>query len=256
MAMTFWGKRLALVAVSVLALTSCVSTPPPSEDPAILEKAQAYGKQVEAKIKADAEAAAEARIIKLAFPKDRPLSVFYAADSLSYSLYSSTEDKGFRPMLNAELRKHGEIKEQRATKADPNALFKAGNVLDVPDSGIDLAILELGTNDTQRTPIDQFYKDYSALVRNVKRSPNVQIICVGAWGGGGQAITDPYDFEIQKVCEANGGQYVDLTKSYERKDTWGPDKTPTWLGPSDNFHPNDKGHKEILDLILERIRIV
>ncbi|BCW46636.1 SGNH/GDSL hydrolase family protein [Arthrobacter sp. StoSoilB5] len=248
-------KRIALALVAAALLTGCTPSAAPS-DPDIQKKADAYGQQVQDKMKADAEAAAEARIIKLAFPKDRPLSVFYAADSLSYSLYSSTEDKGYRPMLNAELRKHGEIKEQRATKADANALFKAGNVLSVPDSGIDLAILELGTNDTQRTPVDQFNKDYSNLVRNVKRSPNVQMICVGAWGGGGQAITDPYDFEIQKVCEANGGQYVDLTKSYERKDTWGPDKTPTWLGPSDNFHPNDKGHKEILDLILERIRIV
>ncbi len=212
-------------------------------------------------MKAEADAAAEAKIIKLSFPKDRPLSVFYAADSLSYSLFSSTEANGYRPLVNAELRKHGQILEQRATKADPQALFKVGNVQDVPNSGVDLAILELGTNDmgtadvASRTPIDQFHKDYVALVNNVRRSANVQVICVGAWGGRGQTITDPYDFEIQKICEANGGKYVDLTDIYELKDTFGPKGTATWLGPADNFHPNDKGHRAIADLILERIRL-
>ena len=250
-----------LTLAAALVLTGCTSEAQ-IVDPEIQAKAETFSAKVEADIKARNEAAAEAGMLKVTVPTDRPLSVFYAADSLSYGLYSSTEANGYRFLVNDELRKHGEILEQRATKADETALFKVGNVQNIPESGVDLAILELGTNDMgtadvgSRTSVDQFYKEYVALIDSVRRSPDAQIICVGAWGGGGPTISDPYDFEIKKVCEQRGGQFVDLTAAFELKDTWGPNKSPTWLGPSDNFHPNDKGHRLIADLIIERIRFV
>lgn len=254
-------KRFALIAAASLLLTACAPAAIPS-DRSIDAKAKAYESKVAEDIKARNAAAAEAKLIKLSVPQDRPLSVFYAGDSLSYGLYSSTEANGYRFLLNDELRKHGEIVEHRATKADEKALFKIGNVQNIPESGVDIAILELGTNDLgtnevgSRTEPDLFHKQYQDLVRNVQRSAGVQIICVGVWGGSGQTISDPYDFEIQKVCQEHGGQYVDLTAAFELKDTFGPKGAPSWLGISDGFHPNDKGHRLIADLILERIKFL
>lgn len=249
------------VLAALLALTACAPAPP-TDNPSIQAKADAFSTKLQEQMRVQEEIAAESLIIDVTVPKGRPLSVFYAGDSLSYGLYSSTEANGYRFLVNEELRRHGSIAEQRATKSDPNALFKAGNVMAVPESGVDLAILELGTNDMgtadigSRTPIDQFYDDYVALVDSVQRSKDVQLICVGVWGSGGPTISDPYDFEIRKVCEQRGGQYVDLTAAFELKDTFGPEGSPSWLGPSDNFHPNDKGHRLIANLILERIRFV
>ncbi|KIC69442.1 SGNH/GDSL hydrolase family protein [Pseudarthrobacter phenanthrenivorans] len=254
-------KRLALVFAAALLLTGCGLAAVPAA-PDIKAKADAFEAKTKAEMEARAAAAAEARIIKLPVPQDRPLSVFYAGDSLSYSLYTSAEANGYRQLLNAELRKHGEIKEKRATKADEKALFKVGNVQDIPESGVDLAILELGTNDLgtnvvgSRTEPDLFRQQYLDLIAKVQRSPNVQIICVGVWGAAGPTISDPYDFAIEKACRGHGGQYVDLTAVYQTAGTFGPNGSPSWLGPSDNFHPNDKGHRMITDLILERLRFV
>lgn len=252
--MKLWGKPAILLAV-LLVMSGC--SVPSQAEPDIQAKADAFSTQVATDMAAKAKAAAEARIIKLEFPTDRPLRVFYAGDSLSYSLYSSTEAKGYRPLVTHTLMKSGEVSEARATKADPKALFKAGNAQNIPASGVDLAIIELGTNDTtQKTKTDQFQKDYEALLDKVQRSKGAQLICVGTWGGRGPTITDLYDFIIERVCLAHGGQYVDLTAAYESEGTYGPEGAKSWLGPSDNFHPNDKGHRMIADLILERITVV
>ncbi len=236
-------------------------TSPGQAEPGIQGKADVFAKRVDKELAERIKRAADARIMKLAFPEDRPLNVFYAGDSLSYSLYASTEAKGYRPLLNAALGKHGEVVEQRATKADEKALFKVGNVLSVPASGVDLAIIELGTNDVgtghnDSTPVIEFRKQYDALLDKVQRSKGVKIICVGAWGLSGSQGTDPYDFLIQTVCAEHGGQYVDLTAAYGTKGSFGPKGAKSFLGPSDNFHPNDKGHALIAALILERIRVV
>lgn len=254
-------KRFALVTAAALLLTGCAPAALPAA-PDIEAKAQAYESKVAEDLNARDAAAAEARLIKLAIPQNRPLSVFYAADSLSYGLYSSTKAKGYRFILNEHLRKRGPIAEQRATKADEKTLFKVGNVQNIPKSGVDLAILQLGTNDLgtnevgSRTEPDLFHKQYEDLVQKVQRSTGAQIICVGVWGGSGATISDPYDYEIQKVCQKHGGQYVDLTAVFELKDTFGPKGAASWLGTSDGFHPNDKGHRLIADLIIERIRVV
>jgi acyl-CoA thioesterase-1 len=250
--MKLWGKPALLLAVTMI-VAGCSS--PPAVDPNIQAKADAFSSKVAADMKAETDAAAEARIIKLSFPKDRPLSVFYAGDSLSYSLYSSVEANGYRPLVNAELSKSGPISEARATKADPKALFQVGNVENIPSSGVDLAIIELGTNDVQKTEIGLFRTQYEALIAKVERSTTVQIICLGAWGTGGSLVTDPYDKVIQEVCEGHHRQYVDLTATYDQKDTYDPKGTQTWLGPSDGFHPNDKGHRAIADLILQRLKV-
>lgn len=247
--------------IAALALTGCAPAALPG-DPHIQAKADAFATKLAEESEARRLEYAESRVIKVSFPEDRPLSVFYAGDSLSYSLFSSIEANGYRPLVNAELSKHGEIFEQRATKASEEALFKAGNVGSIPDSGVDVAILELGTNDLgttepgSRTDIDLFRQQYEDLIAKVQRSAGVQVICVGVWQKSGPQISDPFDFEIERICEKRGGQYVDLTAAFETKDTFGPEDSPSWLGPSDNFHPNDKGHRLIADLILERIGVV
>lgn len=166
------------------------------------------------------------------------------------------KELGYRPLVTAELGKHGPVEELRATKPADAPLFQAGNAENIPESGVDLAIIELGTNDAGRTEIEVFKQQYTALLSKIQAgSPDAHIICAGAWGYSGSLGTDPYDREIESICRERGGRYVDLTNAFMEKGNYGPEGVPTWTGLSDNFHPNDQGHRKIADLLLERIRV-
>lgn len=248
-----FGGVLSLTAA--LVLTGCA--PVAFEgDPDIEAKAQAYEAKVQAKLQAQEEAAAEAKLVRISFPTDRALRIFYAGDSLAASFYSSVKELGWRPLVTAELGKRGPVEELRATKPADAPLFQVGNAESIPGSGVDLAIIELGTNDAGRTEIGLFKQQYAALLSKIQAgSPDAHIICVGAWGFSGSLGTDPYDKEIETVCRERGGRYVDLTNAFMEKGNYGPEGVSTWTGLSDNFHPNDQGHRKIADLILERIRV-
>lgn len=253
--MTFWGKRAALIAVTAIALVGCTSAPEPA-DSNIMDKAKSFEKQVQDKLAAQAAAAAEARIVRLQVPKDRPLRVFYAGDSLGAGFHASVQANAYRPLVTARLQQFGEVEELRATKPADAPLFQIGNIQGIPESGVDLAIVELGTNDVGRTDLNLFQQQYTKVLEKLEDgSPGVHIICAGAWGFPGEKGTDPYDKEIQEICESHGGRYIDLTDAFNSPEAYGPAGLPTWVGPSDNFHPNDKGHKLIADLILDRIKV-
>lgn len=230
-----------------------------SPEPAVADvaaKADAFTDQVDQELDAKAKAAAEAKLVKLAFPKDRPLRVFFAGDSLGASFYSSVRDRGYRPLMIEWLEKSGPLDVTVATKQASEALFQVGNVQGIPASGLDLAVIELGTNDAGRTELPDFKKQYEDLLAKIQRgSPKAGVICAGAWGLPGSKGTDPYDQVIKEVCEARGGKYVDLTDAFMQEGTYGPKGVKTWAGLSDNFHPNDKGHRIIAGLLLDRIAL-
>lgn len=261
-----WGKSVwpkvaavvtaFLVTAGLLFIVASVQRSTAEVDPEIEAKASAFATVVAKDLAAQQAAAAERKLVRLTFPNDRPLNVFYAGDSLGASFFSSVQAKGYRPLVTTALKKFGPVREIRATKPESAPLFQAGNAESIPTSGIDLAIIELGTSDVGRTKTPIFRKQYDALLRKVKSgSPTANIICAGAWGYVGSIGTDPYDRIIKEVCETWGGRYIDLTDAFMEKGSYGPEGEDTWAGPSDNFHPNDKGHRKIADLILERIKV-
>jgi lysophospholipase L1-like esterase len=177
-----------------------------------------------------------------------------AGDSLAGGYYTTTEDKQFRKLVSAELSKHGATEEVKAAQSGAN-LSTVGGLVGIPKD-LGLAVIELGTNDTAgKTAVEAFAQQYDSLLRSVKEgSPNVGIICVGPWGAPG-AGTDPYDVAVETSCKKAGGQFVKISTVFAGLENRSKKGDPSWLGPSDAFHPNDLGHERIADLILERIKV-
>lgn len=245
---------LALATVAVVALAMLGKTAP-VESSGAMDKAQAYSKEVRKEID-DANAAYAASLLaNVKKPVDRPLRFMVPGDSLAGGYYSSTEANGFRALVGARLAQIVPTQELKASQAGAN-LATVGGLVGIPKN-LDLAIVELGTNDTAgKTELGAFTTQYATLLRTIKEgSPDVALICVGPWGAPG-AGTDPYDMAVETACKAQGGQFVKISTVFALGENRAKKGTPSWLGPADDFHPNDAGHKRIADLILERIKIV
>lgn len=244
------GGILALAAA--LVLTGCAPAAI-SGDPDIQAKADAYSKKVQEKMAADAAAEAEAKLVRMNFPTDHPLRLLITGDSLAGGFYASTQDNGFSKIVQAGLAQKGPVEALGASRAHAT-LSTVDSILDVP-ANIDLAIVELGTNDVgAKTDPKAFGDQYGALLDKVQRnSPTVAVLCLSTWQS--PATTAPvYNTIIKDKCSKSGGKYVDLTSLFISEVNRGPAGVDTWVGKSDTFHPNDTGHKAIADLILERIK--
>jgi lysophospholipase L1-like esterase len=234
----------------LLAVAGCSA--PVQADPNIQAKADAFSKQVEREMAAKAKAAAEALLIRVKMPADRPLKVLFAGDTITGGYYASTQAKGFSQLVAASLAKHGEIEEVRAGVTG-GKVETLGGLSDIP-SGLDLAVLQLGTIEVgQKEDAATFARNYETVLRNMKaRSPKVAIVCVSVWQSLGINAAG-YDRLIREKCKAQGGQFVDVSALFIDPRSRGPVGVKTWAGVSDAFHPNDAGHKAIADLILKRI---
>lgn len=244
---------VAAIGVAAVALNHHVSAPAPV-DPSAQAKAAAYSEDIKVQMDADQKAAAEALLVKLKFPADRPLRVLFAGDSLSGGYFASTQSKGFTKLVSANLAKHGRVEEVRG----PNTGGKVdtlGGLKSIP-SGLDLAILQVGTVEVgEKDDPTQFGQEYETVLRNMKaRSPKVGIVCVSTWQSTGINASG-YDNIIRQKCQAAGGQFVSITSVFGDSRNRGPAGKDTWAGLSDAFHPNDTGHEAIANAVLRRLSI-
>ncbi|KUG57767.1 SGNH/GDSL hydrolase family protein [Nesterenkonia jeotgali] len=200
------------------------------------------------------EAEYEASVIRLDQPDGRALEIFLAADSLGAGYFATSVEDAYRSRVQAGLNDRGvSTNVTLATKPVEDDLFQITTVEPVPQMTIDLAIIELGTNDVGRTERPEFEEEYQSLIDEVRtQNADAPVMCLGVWGQP-NSERQSYDTIIRQVCEENDGRYVSLSNAYARGDTVGPEGLDTWAGPSDDFHPNDLGHELIADLILERL---
>lgn len=197
-----------------------------------------------------------ARNLSVSRPAERPLRVLFAGDSLTYGVAASSPARGFRPLMVGALSQAGPVEEFHTEQAGAGA-GTVSNLLDVP-AGLDLAIIELGTNNVgTRAPIPEFTATYSALLEKIRAgSPNVPLLCVGTWGSeGGGFGSDPYNAVIHSQCANRGGAFVSLYDVYAVAANRGPAGLDSVGGRSDPFHPNTQGHRAIAELLLSRIEI-
>lgn len=186
---------------------------------------------------------------------DEPLRVLFSGDSLSAGWYATTEDQGFRPLVQAALQKQGEFTFE--------GTYREGDrVQDIADSftipgNVDLAIVELGTNDvTKNTDPAVFRDQYDAYLDAVlDASPDAQHICLGVFAAPDEAA-QKIDNHIADVCQEHDGEYIEIKDLYTNDSLRGPAGAETWLGPADNGHPNDEGHARIAERVLSAITIV
>ena len=260
-----WGtllKRLAVLAAAalVLALTGCATQAPPP----VSEQVNSYyeaNKDLPNSSSSSASATSSAKPVAplvVKRPEGQPLRVLFAGDSLTGSYFASTEDNGFRPLVVRALEKAGSV-EPVGVGVPHGRLSEVEAGTDVP-ADANLAIIEVGTNDFGKTPVKDFRAQYDALLDTVKsKSPDAVFLCMGLWRASNEVNAGiagkAYDSAIEASCKARHGRFVELAPVYDSFGTRGPEGVKTWIGMSDTFHPNDKGHKAISDLVLKAINI-
>jgi lysophospholipase L1-like esterase len=179
---------------------------------------------------------------------DDDLSVYFIGDSLTDGWNATEQPKSFRPMVIAGLEKGGHV----TAKAD----YKAGATLSqvaemaAPPAEADVVILELGTNDVNKTDIGAFGTSLSALVSKLAATKAV-LVCVGTWQAG--AGTQVIDAQIMGTCQNAGGRFVTISDVRQNPLMVAAKGEPAYPTPADGAHPNNAGHAEIARRVLSRL---
>lgn len=203
-----------------------------------------------------AEDAREANNVQVTRPADGPLRVLFVGDSITYGLSAEDQDRGYRPLMVDALSTGGPVQELRANRAGADTGTVSG-ILNAP-TGVDLAIVELGTNDVvEKTAIPRFKANYGSLLDRIRHeSPGVPLLCAGTWGSeGGADGSDAYNAVIEEECTELGGTFVSLYGLYPDEANRGPAGRDVFGGTSDDFHPNDRGYRAIAELLLGRVTL-
>lgn len=180
--------------------------------------------------------------------RDGKVQTVVVGDSLSAGFYASSEDLGFARLVTDEL---GPVETLTTARAH-QTLATVSGVASVPP-GVELAIIELGTNDVGAgTPLEDFSGQYRSLVTSIRAaSPFAEIVCLGTWTGWG----DDYDEAVENACATVDGTTIPLIDLFRAEENRGSEGHPTFLGPGDDFHPNDLGHRAIADAILRELPV-
>jgi lysophospholipase L1-like esterase len=175
----------------------------------------------------------------------RPTSVLFTGDSLTGGYFASRVSQSFPALISNVI---GPVTQQTAQRAN-QTLSTVSGITNVP-TGLDLAVVELGTNDWNETPLNTFRNQYDALVERIRAaSPDAAIVCLGVW----RDNTNGYDAEIQDSCLAANGIFVPIARLYRPTQNRGPAGVRVERGTSDDFHPNDRGHAVIANAVLAAI---
>lgn len=181
------------------------------------------------------------------------LRVSFIGDSIDAGFYASDQHRGFHSLVVDDWRTSGPV-------ADfPMRALAGGTAADVLTNrelpaDQQLYIVELGTNDASRVDYHQFRNDYSELLnRLLASSDDPALVCLGVWRPKVNAET--FDLIIKDQCEIRGGVFVGLSDLAGNELLKGPAGIITPNGMSDDFHPNDLGHREIADRVLAAIDI-
>jgi lysophospholipase L1-like esterase len=182
-------------------------------------------------------------------PDDGPLRVLFVGDSIARGLYASTEEATFPALVATALEAGGPVRYEVVNSTGTTATYAL-------DEGVgrngpaDLVFVEYGTADVDKSTIDQFSRDYPALLDELlTSSPEATLVCAGPWGGLDK--TRPFDAATEAACEARGGAFVPLSALYGSAPLHAEVGQPSLWGPAkDDFRPNDQGHRRIAEALL------
>ncbi|MED4224276.1 SGNH/GDSL hydrolase family protein [Neobacillus cucumis] len=180
-------------------------------------------------------------------------------DSLTMGFASTKKNNRYTDVLSQLIEKKlGYHVTQKGLYKPGSTLWQYGlpNYDVINNQNPDLITIEYGTNDLQHdnrheTPY-QFKYNLLLMLDKIQKK-NRKIILVTTWNRGARSA--PYDKVIKEVGQDRKIPVADISSVWKnRTDTHGPAGIKTPYGKiSDNFHPNDKGHKEIAEIIFKQV---
>jgi lysophospholipase L1-like esterase len=183
-----------------------------------------------------------------------PRRILFVGASVTEGWFASSSDRTYPALVVKGLANGRRVRARML--AHPGATAEDAALWDLTIQS-DFVVLQIATNDFVRdTPVDVYAASYTEVLGQLRAaSPRADIVCLGAWLDPGAvnrlgvAAVD-YNVATRTDCEAAGGRYVDLSAVYLDVRNHGPAGRPTYHGPGDLFHPNDRGHAELASLIL------
>ena len=179
-------------------------------------------------------------------------TILFLGDSITANFFASSARAGFRADFTRAVGG-----QQVGLAGGPG--LTAGEVLAqaaaLPPTGADTIVVEVGTNDlVQQVPLATLDGTYHQLVGAALAlsAPHPTVLCVGVWDE--PRLAAPYDAVMRRVCTAVGGRWVPVSDLFVRPDLHGRAGAPTYLGPADAFHPNDRGHAAIAHRLVTAFR--
>jgi len=179
--------------------------------------------------------------------------VLFAGDSITVGRDARLLPQSFRAITSRRLKATGTQSITTVAKSGAKLNYIAHSKTMPKD--LDLAIIELGTNDAGgKTPTDTFRKEYQNYLKRIKtHSPSVEFVCLGVWYSPETKIAQNLDAVVKETCGQNGGIFIPLSELYANTQNRGPRGTKTWKGKSDLFHPNTQGHLEIANKLIKEL---
>jgi acyl-CoA thioesterase-1 len=197
----------------------------------------------------------------LAVEPQRPvLKLLFVGASITVGYYASSLNHAYPELVAAQLTAEGwpvdlDVEAQGGTIAHTADRWR----LAVP-SDVDVLVVQLATNDYLKSlPLVAYEGYYQDILRHLRAaSPRARLLCLGGWDDPNRlnrlgVPASRYDAAAEAACVSQGGRYVDLSAIYLDPRNHGPRKWPTFLGPRDLFHPNDRGHRLLAQVVLQNL---
>ncbi|WP_035771094.1 SGNH/GDSL hydrolase family protein [Arthrobacter sp. Br18] len=186
------------------------------------------------------------------FAAPLPSAVLLTGDSITEGWHATTEGSSFRGLVEEWLTEGG-AESVFGTYQAGYTVQEVAEGFEIP-RGMDLAVVELGTNDIGRNnAVDGFGVQYAAYLEDLEEaSPGVRLVCLGVWHPASDK-TSAFDAVIESECTTRGGVFHRLSGLFGDAGLRGPEGVPTWVGDSDVFHPNDAGHERIAELVKQLV---
>lgn len=142
--------------------------------------------------------------------------VLFAGDSITVGRDAQELPKSFRELVEQKLSSGGTNSITTIAKSGAKLKYVAERK-ELP-SKVDLAIVELGTNDIRgRTPAQVFKREYQAYLKKIKASsPKVKLVCLGVWHDSKSKNTQALDRIIRESCLQNGGTYIQISDIFDQ----------------------------------------
>lgn len=192
---------------------------------------------------------------------DGEFRIMFVGASVTEGYYASEDAAAYPAATVSDLQDKGAV-------VDPLVVGRAGSgtaeVLGWRLEGTpDAMVLQVATNDFGRgLTLQQYRKNYGAILTGLRLlGPRAKLLCLGGWRSptevNGAGVTGAqFDAVTLTVCNESGGRFVSLARLFQDPANHGPKGRGTFKGPADYFHPNDRGHKAIADLVVRNLGTV